>query len=246
MSYGDINLGQHWLKWWLVGWRHKFITWTNVNLPKIICGFHLRNFALSTHNLNSSRPDEAFIRSDNGLSPGRCQAIIWINAGLLLIRTLGTNFKEIVNKIHAFSFKKMHLEMLSAKWRQFCLGFSVLVRNCTSENYVIIDLATVCCQAIIWTSVDILTCTAKLGWIVKTVFFIHENAFRNIVCHNSAILSGPYRTDVNMLWQDASSSSYNISAFSVRVILIDVVDVGYQWRRSTSNNISQSTVKSLI
>ena len=32
------------------------------------------------------------IGSDNGLSPGRRQAIIWINAGILLIGPLGTNF----------------------------------------------------------------------------------------------------------------------------------------------------------
>ena len=31
------------------------------------------------------------IGSDNGLSPDRRQAIIWTNAGILLIRTLGTN-----------------------------------------------------------------------------------------------------------------------------------------------------------
>ena len=34
------------------------------------------------------------IGSDNGLSPGRRQAIIWTNAGILLIRPLGTNFNE--------------------------------------------------------------------------------------------------------------------------------------------------------
>ena len=50
------------------------------------------------------------IGSDNGLSPGRCQAIIWINPGILLMRTLGTNLNEVVSKIHTFSFKKMHLE----------------------------------------------------------------------------------------------------------------------------------------
>ena len=32
------------------------------------------------------------IASDNGLSPGRRQAIIWTNAGILLIGPLGTNF----------------------------------------------------------------------------------------------------------------------------------------------------------
>ena len=42
--------------------------------------------------------------SDNGLSPGRRQAIIWTNAGILLIRTLGTNFSEIPGKAHSFSY----------------------------------------------------------------------------------------------------------------------------------------------
>ena len=63
---------------------------------------------------------------DNGLSPDRRQAIIWNNAGILLIRPLGTNFSEILIKIHTFSFKKVHLKMLSGKWRPFCLGFNVL------------------------------------------------------------------------------------------------------------------------
>ena len=35
------------------------------------------------------------IGSDNGLSPDWGQAIIWTNAGILLIRLLGTNFSEI-------------------------------------------------------------------------------------------------------------------------------------------------------
>ena len=66
------------------------------------------------------------IGSDNGLSPGRRQAIIWTNAGILLIGPLGTNFSEISIKIQIFSFKKMHLKMLSGKWRPFCLGLNVL------------------------------------------------------------------------------------------------------------------------
>ena len=51
------------------------------------------------------------IGSDNGLSPGRRQAIIWTNAGILLIRTSGTNFSEILIEIHTFSFKKTHFKM---------------------------------------------------------------------------------------------------------------------------------------
>ena len=37
--------------------------------------------------------------SDIGLSPGRCQAIIWTNTGILLIRPLRTTFNEIFIKI---------------------------------------------------------------------------------------------------------------------------------------------------
>ena len=69
------------------------------------------------------------IASDNGLSPGRRQAIIWTSAGILLIWTLGTNFSEILIEIHVFSFKKMHLKMSSAKWRPYCLGLNVLTHN---------------------------------------------------------------------------------------------------------------------
>ena len=51
----------------------------------------------------------AIIGSNNGLSPSRRQAIIWTNAGILLIGPLGTNFSEILIEIQTFSFKKMHL-----------------------------------------------------------------------------------------------------------------------------------------
>ena len=66
------------------------------------------------------------IGSDNGLSPGQRQAIIWTNAGILLIGPLWTNFSEILIDIPTFSFKKMHLKVSSAKWRPFCLGLNVL------------------------------------------------------------------------------------------------------------------------
>ena len=57
------------------------------------------------------------IGSNNGLSPNRRQAIIWTNAGILLMGPLGTNFNENLIEIHTFSFKKMHLKMSSAKRR---------------------------------------------------------------------------------------------------------------------------------
>ena len=66
------------------------------------------------------------IGSDNSLSPGRHQAIIRTNAGILFIGTLGTNFSEILIEIHTFSFRKMHLKMSSGRWRPFCLCLNML------------------------------------------------------------------------------------------------------------------------
>ena len=67
------------------------------------------------------------ISSDNGLSPGRRQAIIWTNAGILLIGPLGTNVSEILVGIQTFLLKKMHLKVSSGKCLPFCLGLNVLI-----------------------------------------------------------------------------------------------------------------------
>ena len=66
------------------------------------------------------------IGSDNGLSPGRRRAIIWINAGILLIGVLGTNFNGILIKIQVFSLTKIQLKMSSEKRLPFCLGHNEL------------------------------------------------------------------------------------------------------------------------
>ena len=71
--------------------------------------------------------DRTSIGSDNGLSPGRRQAIIRTNAGILFIRPLGTNFSEFLVEILIFSFKKMRLKVSSAKRRPFCLGLNELM-----------------------------------------------------------------------------------------------------------------------
>ena len=83
------------------------------------------------------------IGSDNGLSPGRRQAIIWTNAGILLIGPLGTNFSEILIEILTFSFKKMRLKMSSAKRRPFCLGLNVLKGDVHSSYHHLIGLAEI-------------------------------------------------------------------------------------------------------
>ena len=66
------------------------------------------------------------IGSDNGLSPDWHQAIIWTNAEILLIWTLGTNSSEILSESHTYSFNKIHLKMLFVKLLQFCLDLNVL------------------------------------------------------------------------------------------------------------------------
>ena len=70
------------------------------------------------------------IGSDNSLSPDRRQAMIWTNAGMLLIGPKGTHFNAILIKIHISLLKKsiIHLKMSSGKWRPFCLSLNVLTR----------------------------------------------------------------------------------------------------------------------
>ena len=86
-------------------------------------GIKLTHWGRVTHICVS---DLTNIGSDNGLSPGRRQAIIWTNAGVLLIGPLGTNFSKILIGIQTFSFNKLHLKKSSAKWRLFCLGLNEL------------------------------------------------------------------------------------------------------------------------
>ena len=90
------------------------------------------------------------IGSDNGLSPGQRQAIIWSNAGILLIGPFRINFSEILIEIDMLSFEEMHLKLSLAKWRSFCLVLDVII-NFSSGNthfaeyalfYVLIPLVT--------------------------------------------------------------------------------------------------------
>ena len=82
----------------------------------------------------------ANIVSDNSLSPGRRQAIIWTNTGLLSFEPLWTKFSAILVKIQ-FSFDKMHAKISSAKWLPFCLSLNVLNSN---HIYRIQTLSSLC------------------------------------------------------------------------------------------------------
>ena len=53
MPYGDIDLGQHWLRKWLVAWWHQAITWTNVDLSSMeFCGIHLTTILQAAHEIS--------------------------------------------------------------------------------------------------------------------------------------------------------------------------------------------------
>ena len=85
--------------------------------------------------------------SDNGLTPGRRQAIIWTNAGILLIGPLGTNVSENFIEFAAFSFTKMRFKLSSAKWRPFCLRLNVSKSLFPMWRFRVRDYNHVCREA---------------------------------------------------------------------------------------------------
>ena len=100
--------------------------WPLVECTPLPIFFRVTSLALGQL-YNSLRPSDAYmhqqtnrIGSDNGLSPGRRHAIIWTNAGILLIGPFWTNFSQILIAIHTFSLKKLHFKMSSGECRPQC------------------------------------------------------------------------------------------------------------------------------
>ena len=154
-------------------------------------------------NLTLKRSD-AYIRqvnytiigSDNGLSAVWHKAIIWTNAASLSIGPLVTNSSEIW--IPKFSFKKMHLNMSSAKCQQFCSSLNMLTHWGRATHICVSKLTIIGSdnglspdrrQAIIWTNAGLLF-IGPLGNRNSNIF-IQENAFESVVCKTAAILSRP-------------------------------------------------------
>ena len=74
------------------------------------------------------------IGSDNGLSPGRRQAITWTNVGILLIGPMGTNFSEMLIEIHTFSFENVVWKMAAILSRPQCVNH---IQRGPSECFII-------------------------------------------------------------------------------------------------------------
>ena len=134
--------------------------------------------------------------SDNGLSPGRRQAIIGTNAGILLIWPLGTNLSmlsEILIEIRIFSFKKMVLNVLSAKWWPFCLGLNVNVIIFCETGHIHCIFGQ---QNMYWWT--ICTCTFPNGyglittqkWLKTQHFFFFGSCRRQPYTTKSLLING--------------------------------------------------------
>ena len=92
-----------------IGWEMNHKSWQLFRTDKFYCRHDCVMHVLSFIVLQLTHWGRAthicvskviiIIGSDNGLSPGRHQAIIWTSAGLLLFRRKGTIFSEILIEI---------------------------------------------------------------------------------------------------------------------------------------------------
>ena len=153
------------------------------------------------------------IDSDNGLSPGRHQAIIWTNAGILLTGLGGTNFSEILIKIYIVSFKKIHLKLSSGNWGPFGLSLNVLnhqgqvMHICINHSSTSTDNGLVPNQhkAIIWTNAGIFA-----NWAPRRKF--------QLASENNNFNSGKYIWKC-CLWNSGQKSGWS-SAPVIAVLYI--------------------------
>ena len=189
MSVFSIQLKTcHWPQVW--GRAEKISTMTQHLINSILESHVLTHWGRAMHICVSKL---TIIGSDNGLSPGRRQAITWTNDGILLIGPLGTNFSEILSKIHTFSFKKMHLKTSSAKRRPFCLGLHVLSKN------TVCNLSSMFYNMAVWCRIWSLLLTSKPNhrllyfrhWFTKRWVFTAFPKKPRIMNHLS-VLGEPY------------------------------------------------------
>ena len=120
--------------------------------------------------------------SDNGLSPGRRQAINWTNAGILLIGPLGINFSENLVEINTFSFKEKHLKMSSAKWCLFHHGLNEL--NSWNTHRMITSLYL---RVLFYEQRLTKTSIGIMAWISNYIHVKHCNIIIN-PCHNFKVV----------------------------------------------------------
>ena len=134
------------------------------------------------------------IGSDNGLSPGRRQAIIYTNAGILLNGSIGTNFnRNSYTFIQENPFEnavwKMTAILPRPQWVNRLLpGDEYMLKWIGSS---LVQAKIVWCQVITWTCNDDLDLQEQVS--MKFLSEIHNfeknrNVLKNSTCKMSAIL----------------------------------------------------------
>ena len=120
----------HWFNWCIDAEQTTYASiWTTENpnnwLHRLLLNYELTHWVMPIY-VNKL----TVIGSDNVLSPGQWQAIIWTIAGILLTGPLGINFNGILIKMQHFSFLKMHWKMSSGKWRSGCdnIFYNILLK----------------------------------------------------------------------------------------------------------------------
>ena len=126
----------HWTGIWSNDGMFYWHKYASLSLNALIPPYLVWQYKIIQHWYKSQRPMKTNNRKFTHTHTYTQKKKFWNNAGLLLTEPLGTNFSETSIGIQTFSFKKMHLNMLSAKWRPFCLGLNVLKwiisRGCSS------------------------------------------------------------------------------------------------------------------
>ena len=134
---------------------------------------NINHWGRVTH-IRASKPTN--VGSDNGLSPGRRQAIIWTNAGLLLTGLIGKNSSDICHRnSYIFNQKKNYLKLSSGRWRPFCLGLNVVM-----DQFLVVSMI----RGGIMTS-DLLALNTDVGngkGVIKSLLSqkLHKNTSRKI------------------------------------------------------------------
>ena len=121
----------------------------------------------------------------NGLSSEWCQAIVGTNAVILLIRTLRTNFNEILSKLYTFSVKKMHLKMSSEKWRPFCLGLDVSLLSLANNAKYSRSLLSLCNRNYMFSVIQCEMMNQKQKKCRKT-WVTNVAEYTSVLIHNNA------------------------------------------------------------
>ena len=142
LTWAPDTLLSRWKSWWSSYELSNWWAWTLI--PNGITRLELTHWGQVTHICVGNL---TIIGSNNGLLPGRRQAIICTNAGILLIGPLGTNFSEILAKIMTFSFnifiqenvfESVVCEMAAILSRPQCVNwFSKVLRKWLSITYFI-------------------------------------------------------------------------------------------------------------